>query len=60
MTVRPDMEDLAQELGVREPLPHAVPIEPDVFAHFKSIADREGGSVKAVINDELRRRMGDR
>ena len=44
---------------VRE-APHAIPISHDVFLHFKEIADRENASVSVVINEELRRRMGDR
>lgn len=56
MTVRHDMEALAREL---EPAPHAIPIRHDVFVFYKTIAEREGGSVAAVINDVLRQYMGD-
>lgn len=42
-------------------LPHAIPIRHDVFMHFKEIAERENApSVACVINDELRKRMGER
>lgn len=57
MTVRPDMEALAREL---EPAPHAIPIRHDVFVFYKAIADREGGSVAAVINNVLRKARGER
>lgn len=59
MSVRPDHDELAQDLGCAEPSPHAIPIAHDVFTHFADIAKRENApSVASVINDELRRRMG--
>ena len=44
----------------RDPLPHAVPIKHDIFTFFDAIAKREGTPAHVVINDELRRMMGDR
>lgn len=40
-------------------IPHAVPIKADVFAFYQDIAKREGATVAAVINDQLRKMMGE-
>lgn len=42
-----------------EPAPHAVPIRHDIFAFYAAIAKREASTVAAVINDQLRKMMGE-
>lgn len=42
------------------PAPHAIPIQHDIFTRFKAIADHERTTAAAVINDALRKWLGDR
>lgn len=62
MTVRPDMQPLADQLGAREPAPHAVPIKHSIFNAFLIIARKknDGAPVSVLINDALRQWLGDR
>lgn len=59
MSIRPDMEELVRGLGATEPAPHAIPIRHDIFVFYSAIAKREGSSPAAVINDQLRKMMGE-
>lgn len=43
-----------------EKTPHAVPIAHDIFTFYAAIAKREGTTPRVVINDQLRKQMGDK
>lgn len=59
MSIRPDMEKLADKLEPSSRMPHAVPIQHDIFAFYDAIAKREGTVTAVVINDTLRKARGE-
>lgn len=64
MSIRPDMQSLAEELGTPVPAsePGAaceVPIRHSLYVYYLDIAKREQSSVAAVINDALMKARGE-
>jgi hypothetical protein len=59
MSIRPDMQPLAEELGASAPAIEPgtakdVPIRWSLYLYYLDIAKRERTSIAAVINDVLR------
>lgn len=60
MSIRPDMQSLADDLGIPVPAPEPgaaqlVPIRHSLYDYYLDIAKREQSSVAAVINDVLQK-----
>lgn len=59
MSIRPDMEDLASEIGVAmEAAPRMVEIDRETFEEFMALAKRGHCSVKVAINSALAQWLG--
>ena len=59
MSIRPDMEDLASEIGAAmEAAPRMVEIDRDTFEEFQALAKRGHCSVKVAINSVLNAWLG--
>lgn len=59
MTIRPDMEPLARDLGCApNPAQRMVEIDRDTFEEFQALAKRGHCSVKVAINSALAQWLG--